>query len=141
MAEAMLAGKSLADVQLVDENGNPYAITPEAIKFGDDLTVAMMKDIIIELEEQKKRLLLNIVQLKEELSEQKKEQADVYYYLNKKLDDNFETIANVEEQLLNEQGDREIADRMYERKIEELVSKASVDESRSSSRIGGNCRA
>lgn len=136
----MIAGKnSGAEVpQLIDEDGNPYSLTPEVIKFGDDLTVSIMKDVVVQLEEQKKRLLLNIVQLKEELSEQKKEQADVYYYLNKKLDDNFETIASLEEQLLNEQDDREAAERVYERRIEDLTSKINVDEIRFTTRVQGN---
>ena len=50
-------------------------------------------------------------------------QADIYYYLNKKLDDNYDTIKNLEEQTINEQLDREISERKYEKMIDELKAK------------------
>lgn len=119
----------------LDSDLESYEMTPEAIKFGDDLTVAMARDIVEQVEEQKKRLLLKIAQLTEQLEAQKKEQSDIYYYLNKKLDDNFETISSLEEQLLNEQSDREVSERMFERTIEELNSKLSGEEARFQSKI------
>ena len=125
----------VAGTTLVADDGTEYTMTPQAIKFGDDLSVAMAKDIVFQVEEQKRQLLLVVVGLREQLEQQKKEQADIYYYLNKKLDDNFETISSLEEQLLTEQGDREVAERISERKIEELSSKLVIDDAKSGSRI------
>ena len=117
MTEALTADKVEpvnlpAAAVLLDEDGNEYTITPEAIKMGEDLTVAMARDIVAGIEEQKKRLLLRIAELMDENRAQMVEHQDVYYYLNKKLDDNFETISSLEEQILNEQGDREIQENL-----------------------------
>lgn len=79
----------------------------------------MLREMINELEETKLKLLLNIKELKEKLVQQKDDQADIYFYLNKKCDESFEVIASLEEQIINEQTDREIAEKMYENRIEE----------------------
>jgi len=116
-------------------DGTVYEMTPEAVKFGEDLTVAMVKDIVLQVEEQKRQLILKIFELTQTLEQQRKEQADIYYYLNKKLDDNYETISKLEEQLLMEQGDRELSEKLSERKIEELNSKLGSEEVKFNSRI------
>ena len=47
-------------------------------------------------------------------------QSDVYYYLHKKLDDNYDVISALERQLMVESVDREKAEMEYARQIEEL---------------------
>jgi len=129
--ESLVADKNISDdkiSQLIDEDGNPYEITQEAIEFGENLTVAMAKDIVSLVEEQKKKLLLIIVSLRQEIEDKKKEQSDIYYYLNKKLDDNFEIISSLEEQILNEHNDRENKESIYEKKIEELNNQLANEE-------------
>ena len=48
------------------------------------------------------------------------DQSDVYYYLHKKLDDNYDVISALERQLMVETADREKAETEYARQIEEL---------------------
>ena len=50
----------------------------------------------------------------------KEDQSDVYYYLHKKLDDNYDVISALERQLMVETADREKAETEYARQIEEL---------------------
>lgn len=45
---------------------------------------------------------------------------DVYYFLHKKLDDNFDVICTLERQLMVETADREKAETEYIRQIEDL---------------------
>lgn len=95
----------------------------------------MLRDTIERLEDQKSKLLLNVKGLVEKISQQKQDQSDIYFYLNKKLDDNYEIISALEEQLLTEQADRERAEKQYERIIEELKSKGLAEEQKLNSRI------
>lgn len=48
------------------------------------------------------------------------DQSDVYYYLHKRLDDNYEVISALERQLVVEATDREKDEMEYEKQIEEL---------------------
>ncbi|CAM9952650.1 unnamed protein product, partial [Ectocarpus fasciculatus] len=48
------------------------------------------------------------------------DQSDVYYYLHKKLDDNYDVISALQRQLMVETADREKAEKEYTSKIEEL---------------------
>lgn len=50
----------------------------------------------------------------------KEDQGDVYYYLHKKLDDNYDVISDLERQLMIETADREKAEKEYSTQIEEL---------------------
>ena len=110
-------------------------ITPAQKKLADDMTNLMLRDFIARLEEQKVRLLLSIKEHKEQLNQAQEDQTDIYYYLNKKLDDNYELIGNLETQMLNEQADREISEKIYEKKIEELENKLDSESSRYQGRI------
>lgn len=101
----------------------------------DALTINMLQDTVKSLEETKLKLLLNIKELKEKLEQQKSDQADIYYYLNRKCDESFEIIASLEEQLSSEQSDREIAEKLYESKIEELKQNAALNETKLQARI------
>lgn len=92
------------------------------------LTFINQNEMIMKLEDQKGKLLLSLQQCQATLEQQKNDQADIYYYLNKKLDDNYDTIKSLEEQLINEQLEREIAEKQYERQIEELKAKNTQDE-------------
>ena len=66
------------------------------------------------LEDEKKTLLSDVTSLTEGLERQKRDQEDIYYYLNKKCDESFDVIASLEEQLRSEQADREVAEKAYE---------------------------
>jgi len=102
--------------------GEKGEVSPEVQAISDKLTNRMLKDFISRLEEQKIKLLLNIKEYKTTLDQTREDQTDIYYYLNKKLDDNYELIASLENQILSEQNDREIQEKIYEKKIEELES-------------------
>jgi len=103
-------------------------VNEKAQKASDELTNGMLMDQLEELEEQKTKLLLNLKECKEKYEQQKSDQTDIYYYLNKKLDENYETIALLEEQILNEQAQREIHEKKLEKRIEELEVKLVADE-------------
>lgn len=51
------------------------------------------------------------------------------------MDGNFETISGLEEQILNEQDERELAEEKLERRIQELESQAENDENRANLKI------
>ncbi|CAN0546704.1 unnamed protein product, partial [Ectocarpus sp. 12 AP-2014] len=51
------------------------------------------------------------------------DQSDVYYYLHKKLDDNYDVISALQRQLMVETADREKAEKEYTRQIEELEAR------------------
>lgn len=105
------------------ESSDPNAIA-------ESLNIGILQDTIKTLEETKLKLLITIKELKEKLEQQKADQNDIYFYLNKKCDESFEIIASLEEQLTNEQSDREIAEKLYENKIDELKSQNSQSESK-----------
>eukprot|EP01031_Cornospumella_fuschlensis_P008685 gene8685-10702_t len=94
------------------------------------LTIETLKETIKSLEESKLGLVVTVKELKDKLAQQKDDQADIYYFLNKKCDESFEIIATLEEQLLNEQADREISEKLYESKIEELRVSSSGNEAK-----------
>eukprot|EP01041_Mallomonas_annulata_P001149 gene1149-2222_t len=107
----------------------------DAQKLSEGLTAGMLRDYVQELEEHKLKLLLNVKDYKEKYELQKSDQSDIYFYLNKKLDDNYELITSLENQLLTEQNDREIAEKAYEKRIEELKSKLAHDEAKYMARV------
>lgn len=88
--------------------------------YNSSLFAAMLQEHVAELEEQKTRLLLSLKEYRQKYEQQKNDQADIYYYLNKKLDENYETIAALEEQILTEQADRETHERSLEKRIHTL---------------------
>lgn len=100
------------------------------------LNIQILQDTIKNLEETKLKLLLNIQELKDQLAQQKEDQADIYFYLNKKCDEGFEVIASLEEQLSNEQSDREIAEKLYESRLEESKTNYLNMESKLNAKIG-----
>jgi hypothetical protein len=102
---------------------------------GNNLTNAILSEMVNNLEDTKLKLLLNVKELKEKLNQQKEDQADIYYYLNKKCDESFEVIASLEEQILTEQADREIAEKMYENRIEDLKITSQQTENKFLSKI------
>ena len=114
-------------------------ITEEALKYArettDQLTVFVLKDMVVSLNETKLKLLLNIKELKQQLNQQKEDQADIYFYLNKKCDDAYEIISTLEEQLLNEQTDREIAEKSYEKKFYDMQNLQQTTEIRMQAKI------
>lgn len=87
-------------------------------------------------EESKLQLLLQVKSLQETLSVAKEDQRDIYFYLNKKCDDSYEMIAQLEEQLSLEQEDREVCERALEQRVAELEGKLRVEEERSRQQIG-----
>lgn len=111
----------------------PDASTPAAAKMLAYLSV------VEELrcnEENKLALLLQVNDLKETLSMQKHDQRDIYFYLNKKCDDSYNIVAQLEEQISMEQQDRENCERALEQRIAELENKICSDEERSRVKIG-----
>jgi hypothetical protein len=86
----------------------------------DGYKQSLLQQTVEELEQTKLKLLLNIKDLQGKLDQQKEDQQDIYFYLNKKCDDSYEIISNLEEQILTEQAGREKAEREYEKKIEDL---------------------
>lgn len=108
--------------------------TPEQVE--EVLNASVLREMVNALEETKLGLLLNVKELKDKLAQQKEDQADIYYYLNKKCDESFEVIGSLEEQLMNEQADREIQEKVYENKIEELKLSAHNQENKLLTRIG-----
>jgi hypothetical protein len=113
----------------------PGTKTMEA-KSSELIANVMVSNMLTAAEEQKLALTLNIKALKEELTQQKADQADVYYYLNKKCDDSFEVISSLEEQLLTEQADREVAEKLYEKRIEALTQQLEVQGQEMGAKIG-----
>ncbi|KAJ1420790.1 hypothetical protein B484DRAFT_127815 [Ochromonadaceae sp. CCMP2298] len=111
------------------------AAPPDPEQVAEVLSNSMLKDIVNNLEETKLKLLLTISELKDKLAQQKDDQSDIYYYLNKKCDESFEVIASLEEQILNEQTDREIAEKLYENKIDEQKTSAAAAEVKSQSKV------
>lgn len=107
----------------------------EARKVEEKLTNSILHDIVGDLEQNKLKLLVNVKQLKEKLDQQKEDQADIYYYLNKKCDDGYEIIGSLEEQIISEQHARENAEKVYEKRLDELRSKFAGEEIRYMSKI------
>lgn len=87
-------------------------------------------------EESKSKLLLQVKELQAELQSQKDDKKDIYYYLNKKCDDSYNIISQLEEQLSMEQLDRENCEKAYEQKILELEHRMLLDEEKSKQAIG-----
>lgn len=110
------------------EPEDPVAIT-------ENLSSSILTEMVNNLEETKLKLLLNIKELKEQLAQQKEDQSDIYFYLNKKCDESFEVIASLEEQILNEQADREIAEKLYENRLEELRTTSLSNEAKLNTKI------
>jgi DNA repair exonuclease SbcCD ATPase subunit len=108
-----------------EENGEaPPEINEKTLKLTDNLTNGMLRDYIADLEQQKTKLLLSLKEYKQKYEQQKNDQSDIYFYLNKKLDENYETIAALEEQILSEQADRESQERLLEKRIHTLEMEA-----------------
>jgi len=87
------------------------------------------------LEDDKAKLLIALQEGRDQLKQQKTDQADIYYYLNKKCDESFEVIASLEEQLLHEQSDREVSEKSYENRLEEMRLASSNTESKLQAKI------
>jgi chromosome segregation ATPase len=100
------------------------------------LNIQILQDTIRTLEETKLKLLQTVKELKEQLQQQKDDQADIYFYLNKKCDESFEVIASLEEQLSNEQSDREVSEKLYEAKLEEARTSYANMETKLNAKIG-----
>jgi hypothetical protein len=98
----------------------PYIKTHEE-RANDLIANVMVTNMLKSSEESKLALTMNVKSLKDEITQQKADQTDMYYYLNKKCDDSFEVISSLEEQLLSEQSDREVSEKMYENKVEHLT--------------------
>lgn len=90
-----------------------------ALDIENNLKRQVLEETIKELEEKNQQLIYTVKELKEKLQQQKEDQSDIYYYLNKKCDESFEIISALEGQLASEQADRELAEKMYEQKLEE----------------------
>ena len=108
-------------------------ITPAIVS--DLLTLGALRDDVAVLEDDKAKLLIALQESRDQLKQQKTDQADIYYYLNKKCDESFEVIASLEEQLLHEQSDREVSEKSYESRLEEMRLASSNTESKLQAKI------
>ena len=67
----------------------------EAEEYKKLLDLESLRDIIKELQDTKLKLIVQIDELKEQIKTQRADHTDVYFYLNKKCDDAFETIESL----------------------------------------------
>jgi hypothetical protein len=104
-------------------------------KLRGGVEVASLRDYVEELEKKHIALSQYAKSVKEENDLKSKDQADIYYYLNKKLDDNYDTINKLEEQILREQSEREVSEKEYEKTIEQLTAKLAADEAKFKQKI------
>ena len=56
-----------------------------------------------ELRDRKKKALTELFNVQSDIKTQKEDQNDVYFFLHKKLDDNYDIISGLEHQLLSEE--------------------------------------
>lgn len=99
----------------------------QAANLVKDIRIAELTDALTTADRVKLTNLMTIKELKERISQLTNDSSDIYYYLNKKCDDNFEVIQSLEGQLLNEQTDREINEKINEKRIEELEHRIKMD--------------
>jgi hypothetical protein len=78
----------------------------------------MMKDQA-RLRIKKKEIVRKQRKMVGEVEQQKKDQSDIYFFLHKKLDDNYDIISDLEKQQLTESIDREATERNYLEEIEQ----------------------
>ena len=64
-----------------------------------------------------KTLMKACEELKSHLETQKADAKDIYYYLHKKLDDNYDVIDSLEKRIIVLKSERERSDELYEKKI------------------------
>eukprot|EP00937_MAST-01D_sp_MAST-1D-sp2_P003090 g3090.t1 len=117
----------------------------EAKYFDDDDAatsgVRQLQDSILveQLEKTKaetEQLVMERDGLKKDLITQREDEADVYYYLHKKLDDNYDVIAGLEKQILTEQAERERQAKRSQRQYDELESSTSSKIKTLTSKLG-----
>lgn len=108
---------------------------PSSADIAQNLSIGMLQQTIDNLEDTKKTLTREIKELKAKLVQQKSDQADIYYYLNKKCDESFEVISSLEEQLLSEQTDRELSEKIYEARIDELKGIVQANENKFNAKV------
>lgn len=106
-----------------------------ALRCASEALRSCLSDMVITLNEQKLKLLMTIKDLKQQLVQQKTDQADIYFYLNKKCDDSFEVIAALEEQMTAEQTDREISETIFEKKIVDLQASSESMQAKLKARV------
>lgn len=99
----------------------------QAANLVKDIKIAELTDSLTTADRVKLTNLMTIKELKERINQLTNDSSDIYYYLNKKCDDNFEIIQSLEGQLLNEQTDREINEKINEKKVEELEHRIKMD--------------
>ncbi len=120
----------------MDEDFGPLSdVHADVKKLGGGLEVSLLRDYVEELERKQLVIVEQSNKTKEENEQRAKDQADVYYYLNKKLDDNYELIHSLEEQIMREQSEREVSEKEYEKTIEQLNAKFSAEEVKYKMRI------
>jgi hypothetical protein len=106
-----------------------------ARQVGGGLEVNVLRDYVDNLEKQQVELAKYASDVKAESEQRARDQSDIYFYLNKKLDENFDVIQKLEEQLIREQADREVAEKEYEETIDKLTRKMANDDHKHSAKI------
>lgn len=88
------------------EPEEPVTLSPEQQKAADEkanmLRTSLYEERIKRLEDENEKFCKENKELKLELDQQRADEADIYYYLHKKLDDNYDVIASLEKQILTE---------------------------------------
>jgi hypothetical protein len=109
----------------------PEGMTEEERKAAEDkaklFNQVMYEQRIKILEEENADLVKEKGMLEDNLRQQRSDEADIYYYLHKKLDDNYDVIASLEKQILIEQTERERAQKNYD-EISKNISSANASE-------------
>ena len=92
---------------------------------GKDLVLARMEldttqNHLKEKIKENKTLMKACEELKSHLETQKADAKDIYYYLHKKLDDNYDVIDSLEKRIIVLKTERERSDELYEKQIADI---------------------
>lgn len=101
----------------------------------EELSAGVLRDMLQRCEEERSALAAQVKQLELELQEQQADKADIYFFLNKKLDDNYEIMSSLEQQLVQEQAARERLDTALKQQAQESRTKVSTLETRHKARV------
>ena len=102
---------------------------------GKDLVLARMEldttqNHLKEKIKENKTLMKACEELKSHLETQKADAKDIYYYLHKKLDDNYDVIDSLEKRIIVLKTERERSDELYEKQIADIKKTNEKENSR-----------
>lgn len=115
----------------LDETSNAKTIGDADIRvkltndINKELIINNLKDDIHNLNQEKLKLNQIIKDLNAKLLQQKEDTNDIYFFLNKKCDENYEIYTKLQDQLLSEQIDREVSERNLEQRVLDIQASKS----------------